>query len=162
MKSHLKVKIKTLAEEAHIIRNMERKVKPPAIRSREKKRIVEELKRNDLEPAARKVLERRLRKPSDNQMRAFFTLHDHRVHKVRLEARLSQLAYAFLRDRSYLETEKSVSGENHLGKNPAHIKRVAEMVVKFSYPEVQRDKETFNSAINAIEDWANKSSVVIM
>lgn len=65
-KKHLKVKIKSLAAEAKIIRREEQKTQ-------------------------------------DNIVRG--SLYSHRVGIVRDEARLSQLAYAFLRNRTYKSIE---------------------------------------------------------
>lgn len=68
---YLRVKIKSLAAEAKIIRHEERRFKP--------------------------------RISHDDQ--TYFGLRDHRIFVVRAEARATQIAYGFLRGRSYAQIE---------------------------------------------------------
>lgn len=87
----LKVKIKSLAAEARIIRLEERR-----------------------------ALGRR--KP-DGEL--YFQLRTHRIQGVRREARLSLLAYGFIRGRPYAACEKAAND------NPPDMVRVKQLVEKF-------------------------------
>ena len=86
---YLKVKIKSLAEEAKIIRREERKMK-------------------------------------DQDLKA--GLHRHRVVEVRVEARLTQLAYAYLSGKTYQQVEPNA-------KKPVNWSRVKSMVQRYAYPQ---------------------------
>lgn len=81
MESYLKVKCMSLANEAVIIRNQERKWKERARLAREKQKNPQYAESN------------------------FFGLRHHRVNDVRREARSAHLAYGFLKGNSYLEME---------------------------------------------------------
>lgn len=108
----LKVKIKSLAEEAKIIRKEEEKTKDRSLRS---------------------------------------VLHFHRVSDVRKEARHSQLAYAFIRERSYKDVERTTKNE----PSWARIWKIAE---KFgpswdweeSYEQYKKRRSEFEGRFN---DW---------
>lgn len=77
MKTHLKIKICSLAAEAVIIR------------------------RNELKWKAKTVFNENVKQPHP----LYFDLHRHRVHKVRPEARAAQIAYGYLRGRAYKQIE---------------------------------------------------------
>jgi hypothetical protein len=79
--SHLRVKIKSLAAEAHIIRHEERRA------------LATHRRRGDLT------------KPCEEHER----LHEHRTGIVRRVARESLLAYGFLRGRTYRQMEARCS-----------------------------------------------------
>ncbi len=82
--THLKIKIKSLAAEATIIRKEERK--------------------------ALKYARWKYEKGGNNSFEAFEPYHELRLHRVgivRSESRYSGIAYAFLREKSYSSTEKS-------------------------------------------------------
>lgn len=94
MKTYLKVKIKTLATEAQIIRREEK---------RWEKRVYLGTKYNSKtdqeEPRYKVVRNHPLR----------LGLQQHRKTVVRKEARLSQLAYAYLRGRDLLRTDEAAA-----------------------------------------------------
>lgn len=102
MKSHLRVKIKSLAAEADIIRKEEARAKRSAAWNRGHQQE---------EPAAAFTHE-------------LFGLHHHRTHVVRKEARAAQCAYAILRDRPYAATEPGA-------KTYPDMDKVAGMLVRF-------------------------------
>ena len=83
MRIHLKVKYASLAEEAKIIRRLERKA----------------LKR------ARRVKAWSEQYPLTNDAKVFQSLRCHRKEVVRPEARSTHLAYGFLRGRDYKQIE---------------------------------------------------------
>lgn len=88
-KRFLKVKIKSLAAEARIIKNEERKLKTVKVEVPVKDRAGNVLRQKIVRKlAARKQLQ-------------FNSLREHRVGVVRAEARNSLIAYAFLRGRPY-------------------------------------------------------------
>lgn len=85
----LKVKIKTLAAEAKIIRNEERKLKTLKVEVPVKDRAGNVLRMKTV----RKLLARKHQQ--------FNSLREHRTGVVRAEARNSLIAYAFLRNKPY-------------------------------------------------------------
>lgn len=85
---YLKVKIKSLAEEAKIIRREERKTRDQDLRD---------------------------------------GLHRHRVVEVRIEARLTQLAYAYLSGKTRQQVEPNAV-------KPVNWSRVKTMVQRYSFP----------------------------
>jgi len=121
-KVQLKVKIKSLAEEARIIRKEERKA----------------VKKRDF--LLREVL------------------YQHRVYDVRQEARLSQLAYGFLRGRSYSEIEQKTT-------KPVDWKRVRQLVEKFGRVWDQkesyaRSRDKKKQELIELEKWINEACLV--
>lgn len=78
---YLKIKIKSLADEAQIIRQEERKVLGFFRRAREEKH-------------------------RNAHLDTYVGLRTHRRHDVRDESRAAQLAYAFVRDIPYSQVEK--------------------------------------------------------
>lgn len=104
-KTHLKIKIKSLAAEARIIRSEEHKWK------------------------------------GDHPLRE--TLHNHRVHDVRKEARCSQLAYGFLRGREYRQLET----KTHEGNSP-NWDKVESIALRFGGGDSRELKQLF-------EEWKN-------
>lgn len=86
MKTRLKIKIMSLAAEARIIRNEERKAAARA-------RFLKERQGREADAA------------SSADLRS--SLHSHRVNAVRPESRASNLAYALLRGRRYDQVEQS-------------------------------------------------------
>lgn len=85
MKTHLRVKIRSLAEEARIIRHEERRALKSATWARTRQ-----------QPAELSAAEAE-----------YDSLHHHRTVDVRQEARAALLAYGFLRGRPYREIENS-------------------------------------------------------
>lgn len=97
--THLKIKLKTLAAEAKFIRKEERKA---------------------LE-AGRKGLHAD-RDDYERHYRAYESLREHRTGIVRHHARLNNLAYGFLRGRSYAEMEPHTRTELDL----KYVKKLVE------------------------------------
>lgn len=118
MKSYLKVKIKSLAAEARIIRMEERRVNG-------RRRWVYEHQG----PAKR----------IEELNREFDGLHYHRVMDVRRESRAAQLAYAFIRGRDYKSIEPSGYGAANI------IGRIAELASK--YGALKRDESKGRIAV---------------
>jgi hypothetical protein len=83
MSIFLKIKLKSLAAEARIIRAEEIKLRNRARQRRAKGKTVD--------------------------VSLLDTLHDHRVQAVRRESRLTHLAYGFLRGRSYNAMERKAT-----------------------------------------------------
>lgn len=90
--THLKIKIKTLAYEARIIRKEERKHLQLA--------------------RCLKVVEPLEVKLMTKHYRAFWDLSEHRKGKVRHAARENGLAYGFIRGRSYAQMEAKCRPDN--------------------------------------------------
>jgi hypothetical protein len=121
----LKVKIKSLAAEARIIRLEEQRAKgrreSPVRRKNMGRGFIE------ADPAYLKVHGR------DDELR--LSLHQHRVRDVRNEQRSSLLAYAFLRGRPLAAVEKKA-------EKPPDWARVAKLVEKFgTVSNLKADKE---------------------
>jgi hypothetical protein len=103
MKIYLKVKIKSLAAEAQMIRSEERKCN---IGCRARVKIRRQLRKsNELTTGQRAKMERQIVKPSETAMKAFWGLRLHRTYDVREEARAAHVAYGFLRGRTYQQIE---------------------------------------------------------
>lgn len=103
MKSYLKVKIKSLAAEAGIIRFEERRVKAWRRRATARQAPAERIESLGVELAG---------------------LHNHRTREVRKEQRAALLAYAYLRRRPYavVEPPASVGIDLH---------RIAQLVTRY-------------------------------
>lgn len=110
MKSYLRVKIKSLAEEARIIRVEERRTKAHRASVTE----------HQGEPKAIESL-----------TTEFEGLHRHRTIDVRDESRVALLAYAILRDRPYIRVEPPASRKPNVG-------RIAELIARYGY--VKKDE----------------------
>lgn len=113
MKTHLKIKICSLAAEAVIIRRNENKWKE------------------------RTVFHDNVKQPHP----LYFDLHRHRVHEVRPEARAAQIAYGYLRGRSY----KSIEAKCH---EPPNWMRVFLLVAKFGPPADKKE------VVEKVKAWA--------
>ena len=109
MKIHLKMKICSLAEEARIIRRMEKRIV---------KRRRHWAKKTDTSVDMR-----------SEPMR--LSLQQHRQFVVRLEARNSNLAYGFLRGRTYKQVEDRHRPVDKQRSRPASWSRVADLVAKY-------------------------------
>lgn len=124
MKTFLKIKIKSLAAEAKIIKLEEQKWKPIRL-----KKVHE----NDNEP---------------NEPHPFFwSLRHHRLYEVRTECRAALLAYGYLRGRTY----KQIENKSHDG-SPPNMARVAELVRKFGRFKdihVPENRKALNDAVFA-------------
>lgn len=116
----LKVNVKSLAAEAKIIRNEERKY-----RKRLSELVVKE-----------SALGYKLRYRRDN-------LNDHRRGHLRREARSANLAYAFLRGRAYKDVEPNVRCEDDY-KYRLFYKRVTEKINRFAHNETISEDQVKN------------------
>lgn len=123
MRDYLKTKCLSLTSEAKIIRRLER----------------QRLKK------ARRAMELGKDKSSEYNYRVFFGLRDHRIGDVRNEARHSNIAYGFIRGRSYNEIEKA-------SRTQPNWKRIQELVVKYG----EGDKTTL---FDKYTQWKNKAIV---
>lgn len=112
MHVHLKVKIKTLATEAAIIR----------LEGRKTKARIKALKSKS-EPDIAKI---------EQTYFTLFGLTNHRRHIVRDEARAAQLAYGYLRGRRYRQLERWCY-------TPPPLERAARLVGKFGQPDPTRN-----------------------
>lgn len=121
----LKCKIGSLAAEARFTRNIERKEK------KEARRIAIKYPKGEVYPVAERMI------------RAL-DLRDHRVRSIRREARTAQLAYAFLRDRPYLLTERSLktNAEGHCTNAPKWD-AVEKMALRFTVDDPRDVKQRF-------------------
>ena len=121
-KIYVKVKIKTLAEEAKIIRKEENKQKCHILGCKSLlKTMRKEPEKNY--PISKEDLEIRKLKAQNIHM----GLKVHRKNIVRIESRATHLAYAFMREKTYISTEN----KNKISKELPNWKRVAEIVKKY-------------------------------
>ena len=121
MKVYLKVKIKSLAAEAQMIRQEERKCN---IGCRARIKIRRRLRKsNELSIDDRARMERQLVKPSENAMKAFWGLRYHRIYDVRDEARAAHVAYGFLRGRTYAQVEGAALSSPNWERVEALVKK---------------------------------------
>lgn len=144
---YLKVKIKSLAAEAGIIRQEEQRAKTTKSVRKYLRRCVKlgmpinlEKERPDRRPltnSEREIADRHSRTPSDAQMTLFWNLRGHRTREVRREARAAQLAYAILRGRTYHKTEGHRTRTNMQNKKTDWA-RVAELVAKFGGRQIKK------------------------
>lgn len=112
MKSYLKVKIKSLAEEATIIRHEERRVKRSLNWWNEFQSVTGE--------------DSNTKSSIDAYQTEYYGLHNHRTYEVRNEARSSQLAYAFIQGYAYSRVEDPTKT-----RKPVATYRVAELALKY-------------------------------
>lgn len=139
MKAYLKVKIKSLAAEATIIRHEERRYN---VGSRGRKRARRALaKTNDLSNTQRSHLKKAMNPPSQLDMDTFWGLRSHRTYEVRNEARSAQLAYAFINGTPYEKVEPTVCKDNK-----PDIDRIKRLVKKYAPP-------TTTGYDSALENW---------
>ena len=104
-KIYLKVKIASLAAEARIIRNLEKRRRT-------------------------RLTKRHIPLISDN---IWCGLNTHRRFELRIEARHAQLAYGFLRSRAYRTIENSPLWlKPPFSKQQPNLRRIAEIVCKFA------------------------------
>jgi hypothetical protein len=106
MKLFLKIKLKSLAAEARIIRKEEIKLRNRARQRRAKGKPVDVAATLD-------------------------ALHEHRIMAVRRESRLTHLAYGFLRGRSYTAMERKATT-----LKPSDWTRVKAMIQKYGGTEI--------------------------
>ena len=118
--AYLKIKIKSLAAEARIIRHDE-----GVWRHRE----------------------------TDKGRPTFFGLRAHRTWDVRNEARAAQLAYAFLRGRSYAATEPTGKDNGARQSSAIDWQRVTKIAAKYG-PDPNLVPGTVSSLSAAVKTWA--------
>lgn len=123
-RAEMRVKIKSLAHEASVIRAEERQ----ALRRRRK------VLRKDKEVAGAWLFAR------------YLSLRNHRLDVVRREARVTLLAYAFLRGVPYLAVEHRVSIDN-----VPEADRVAQVAHRFS--RASQHSKLDQSLVRAVLDW---------
>ncbi len=130
MKLYLKIKIKTLAAEATMIRLEERKQNPGSRARVKAKQLLAgnepPLGRTDEELAAINRAKRILRKPTEKQMDRFWGLRGHRRLVVRVESRASHIAYGFLRGLDFKRIENKSKTEPDWDKVKSMIERFGE------------------------------------
>lgn len=125
-KRFLKVKIKSLAAEAYIIRREERRAKSECRWFRHKQG------------------------QEANLMQAesvFFSLKHHRTFDIRDESRSAQVAYGYIRGKSYPNVE------NATPFNPPTWNRVVDLVVKYG-PNKDRNK-----VIDDLKNWSEYKKI---
>lgn len=143
----LKVKIKTLAAEAAIIRREETAACGRVVDGSGKPVRFDEVELNPdgmFGRVVRKKVAPRVFEHSDRKRVGFdpdlhASLHRHRVCDVRSEQRSNMLAYAFLRGKSYRQAERTA-------KTPPDWKRVEKIVKDFGsflYTERAAQSEAF-------------------
>ncbi len=104
MNAYLKIKLKSLAAEAVIIREEEKKYR------------FERTADGEMKPSAEGSLRRQI----------FWGLREHRIKDVREESRSASLAYGFLRGRRYRQIEAT----SYVAPN---WKRVETLVLKYAH-----------------------------
>lgn len=138
--AELRIKIKSLAAEAQIIRSDERKVLKRA-RSIEAR----------TEPASRDP------KATASLRDTHHSLRLHRVHDVRNEARASLLAYAYLRGMPYAKVETpprmNVSDWKDRRRFTPVEGRIVDLVAKYGPHDGQPDKARRTTIKDAIGVW---------
>lgn len=130
MKIYLKIKIKSLAAEATMIRLEERR-QNPGHRGRVKARRLLEGKTKALMSDAQAAIainkaRRTLKVPTEKQMAGFWGLREHRRLVVRVESRASNIAYGFLRGLDYKQIENKSNTEPDWSKVKAMIEKFGE------------------------------------
>ncbi len=130
--THLKVKIKSLAAEASIIRAEEDRLIEANRASRPRSR-------GDLDASYE----------WEHQVLAYFALRDHRKRDVGGEQRHSLLAYGFLRGRPYVAMEKRCRFDNH-----PDFARVRKLAKRFSSQWDDAEWAAWESAAEAGEESA--------
>ena len=122
MKVYLKVKIKSLAAEATIIRKEENKAKGSFRYLKNKTGMEDEYRREQAK---------------------WFGLYSHRTQDVRKEARASQLAYAYIRGKSFSDVEANTNPFVYHSVMKWELSslgtRIAKMATKYGDKEVTRD-----------------------
>lgn len=160
MHVHLKVKIKTLTEEAKIIRKEELKAKTSRNYRRTAKRLIRlgkkinlNVNEVDVKPiyvplsnVEAELAHKQAQVPSDEAFEKFWGLRNHRKNIVGGEARSAHIAYGFLRGKAYREIEIE-------GSSKPHWSRVKEIALKFG-EYLPKDKDAF---ITSFEQWQEAS-----
>lgn len=159
MRAYLKVKIKSLASEARIIRHEEhriayRKATPDELAARDGKAQGFAARNHNSEMlivSAGKTTTRILATRSEKARSAWFGLNSHRRGIVREEARAAQLAYAFIRGKNYDKVE-----DIERTITPVDFDKVAQNVIKFGREDLElpHDKTAaLKFAVDAVKTW---------
>lgn len=168
---HLKVKIKSLAAEARIIRHEESRVKTTRKYRKAARRSLVlgarpqgDVKRPPLSNSERERAVKMATTPTPEQLRLHGSLRGHRTGDVRSEARSALIAYGFLRGRTFAQTEPCYGTDldgklytsdeifswrkRQLAQNPIDWMRVYDMVAKFG--NLDRNKVRV-----IVKEWAD-------
>lgn len=121
---YLKIKIKSLAEEARIIRKEEEKYK--------QKRAFYWARGDNKYNAADTI---------------FWALRDHRATPVGTESRAALLAYGYLRGRKFQQLETAPKKEGKAWRMP-QWNRVIDLVCKYG---TEKDRD---AVVNSLRDWS--------
>lgn len=145
-KLFLKIKIKSLAKEARIIRLEEQRRKGPLVsRPRDMTMRAGPID----QPNDSRRFERYRRERPLEEGDVYFALHAHRTWDVRREARAALLAYAFIRRRPYQRVEGKaridVNGGSVGIPDDVVIRRTAELIAK--YGSMQLEKSDINVVV---------------
>ena len=136
MRAYLKIKIKSLAAEAKIIRAEEQKYK----RRKPKKDEIATLGTR----AKKRGISRLV--PGSVPNTIFWGLRSHRIHDVRWEARAACLAYGFLRGHNYSEMETKCY------KLPNFL-RVEELAMKYGEGDSRNNKQKFSEWLDGARNY---------
>lgn len=138
---YLKIKVTSLAAEIKLIRREERLVKVTTKRGR--RDLGRLLKTNELTEAQRKRIERKLQRSRDAatsgtpENKVFWGLRWHR-RELSEYSREAQLAYAFLRGRSYRSVERDA-------RSSPNWERVYGNVTRFGITPAEKDRVAFDA-----------------
>lgn len=144
MKSHLKVKVYTLAQEMSFIHRQEIKWKARAKAARQRQ------KQQADEKTAASILYHESN---------FWSLRGHR-RDLKIEARISHLAYGFLKGHSYAKMEAVAYGKER-GRVPPDWHAIEEMVARFTKDESSDPRDVmqrFSEWRAAAEAWYEGNS----
>ena len=141
MKAYLRIKLKSLAAEATMIRREERRHNPghrARVRARrllDGKTNVDNVTPQDLKTRQARA-KRILRTPSETALKAFWGLRHHRQYDVRSESRASHIAYGFLRGLDYKRVEGTA-------KSSPNWSRVEDLVKKYGDDDIRVRMQRF-------------------
>jgi hypothetical protein len=121
MYAELKIKVKSLTMESRIIRHAEQ----------HNKKVWRQLEAKQIKPFSVEGLK------SEHHR-----LYKHRIQDVRIESRAAQLAYAYMRNKPYANTEKPIR------KVKPPLQKIAEIVSRFN-GKVEKPE----SILPRIKDW---------
>lgn len=157
-KHYLKVKIKSLAVEAQIIRTEERKVKKTYQRIKTKA-----IKKNEIqfEEHGNFHLTNNLDSVNYGRNRTvFWGLRNHRTIDVRNEARATQLAYAFVRGKDFRHVERNTDlSMKHFCPVATLVPRIVSMVNKYgSYNDPVTKEQIFDWIFKSLEEEKSKAA----
>ena len=156
---HLKVKIKSLASEAQIIRREERRAKTSKHYRRAAKRLLrlgnEHVKGSftELTNFERELNTKKAMTPEPENFTKFWSLRDQRTGLLRGEARSAQLAYAFLRGKQYSEVEGNVTQTTY---NRIDWDRIKFIVAKFGEIDKQENLQRLDIWKDFADHWVSR------